>query len=76
MVRTKAQVVSILQQDTGVVRLASSQALSTMAFNTGCTSVGDDAITLRMLALPVWYRRAPQGRGSWSGRHRKAACSR
>ena len=29
----------------------SSQALSTMALSTGPTSVGEDAITLRMLAL-------------------------
>ena len=26
-----------------------------MAFNVGSTSVGDEAITRRMLALPVWY---------------------
>ena len=36
----------------------SSQALSTMAFSTGCTSVGEEAITFRMFALPVWYRSA------------------
>src|SRR6266478_101442 len=33
----------------------SSQALSTMALRTGATSVGEDAITPRMLLLPVWY---------------------
>ena len=32
----------------------SSQALSTMALKTGPTSVGEEAITLRMLLLPVW----------------------
>ena len=26
-----------------------------MAFKTGATSVGEAAITFRMLALPVWY---------------------
>src|SRR6516164_7026058 len=31
-----------------------TQALSTIAVRTGPTSVGDEAITLRILALPVW----------------------
>ena len=32
----------------------SAQALSTMALRTGPTSVGEEAITLRILLLPVW----------------------
>ena len=52
--RTETEIVAILQEHDGIIGSQSSQALSTMALRTGSTSVGEDAITLRMLALPVW----------------------
>ena len=54
VVRAETQVITIFQEHDGIIASQSSQALSTMALSTGSTSVGEDAITLRMLALPVW----------------------
>ena len=40
------------------VQFSSRLPLSTIASNTGCTSVGDSLMTRRMSALAVWWARA------------------
>ena len=53
MVGREHEIVTILQENHGIIGFAELQALSTIAFSAGLTSVGEEAITFRMLPLPV-----------------------